>query len=244
MDYAKFRSSVIIRRPLPNAVIYDLSKHYETTITLPSGSNWTSELHWHEDHTEYLRLIRGSIRVQLGTRSFTVPAPKPGEPDAIIKVDRYVRHEWSRADRGASHPDEEEVVVVESTDPRDEAKHIFFWNVNGTILEAQATGAALDAGALRPLRERLLDLWVTLRLFAVFATLDNYPVLIDLKARPWSFIPSFARSATESLVSHIILDLAVLIARLFAVQAVDERFTPVKLLQRWKAAAPERRKKR
>jgi uncharacterized RmlC-like cupin family protein len=110
----------IITRGLPNAVVYNLSDQFQTTITLPSGSTWTSGLHWHETHTEYLRLVKGTIRVRLGNTTSIISAHDSPEP-MEVKVERNVWHEWSRAT-----PDGEEVIVIERTDPADHENHLFF----------------------------------------------------------------------------------------------------------------------
>jgi hypothetical protein len=45
----------VIERPLPDGVIYDMSTVGQVRITLPESSTWSSGLHWHEIHDEYLK---------------------------------------------------------------------------------------------------------------------------------------------------------------------------------------------
>ena len=119
----------VIERPLPNGVIYDMSTVGHVRITLPKSSTWSSGLHWHETHDEYLRVVKGTIRVRLGDSRQVISATDGNQPE--IKVPRYAWHEWQRA-----APDGEEVVVIERTDPDDNDKAIFFWNLNGVILNS------------------------------------------------------------------------------------------------------------
>jgi hypothetical protein len=167
---AKFFSSKIIHRPPPEAVIYDLTSPISTRITLPNGSAWSSGLHWHNTHTEYLRLIQGSIRVALGTAEHIITA-RPGqakEDQIVLIVERGVRHEWSRAviDDGL------DVIVEESTEPRDGMKSVFFWAVNAVVLEGieRIRGSGSGIGAWF---EEWLLWW---KLMIVFWELDNWPV--------------------------------------------------------------------
>jgi hypothetical protein len=77
-----------------------------TTILLPKNSTWTSGLHWHNNHTEYLRLVQGSIFVRLGSDTQIISAVAGGRHDMggglatgglVIKVDKGMRHNWGRA---------------------------------------------------------------------------------------------------------------------------------------------------
>lgn len=197
----------IIQRSGPNAVTYDLSQPHLTFITLPMGSEWSSGLHWHETHDEYLRVLRGTIRVRLGEGTRLL---RPGEE---ARVPKYVRHEWSRADILGG----EEVIVAERTDPADIQKHLFFWNLNGVILNAQAAKA--DGW--------LAELLTTFKLFLIFYTLDNWPVFYDLSSY-WG--PFGITNQIEAVVTHALLAAAALIARLMGYKAVDAKFTPQSLL--------------
>jgi uncharacterized RmlC-like cupin family protein len=164
----------IISRGLPNAVTYDISKSSQTTITLPAGSTWSSELHWHETHTEYLIVVKGSILVHLGDKTRVVSAG-----DGEVKIDRFVWHEWSRAS-----PEGEDVVVIERTDPDDGEKQLFFRALNTVILGAQR----IKKPSLIPawLFGILIDIWIMLNLCIVFKRFDNFPVFLNFQRRLFS----------------------------------------------------------
>src|ERR1700761_480297 len=93
--FSTFFQSCIIRRPFPEAVIYDLRCQHETKIFLPIGSKWTSGLHWHETHTEYLQIVRGTVRVVLDGQEIIISASKGESRDSstIVKVEKGARHE-------------------------------------------------------------------------------------------------------------------------------------------------------
>ncbi|KAF2101256.1 hypothetical protein NA57DRAFT_72698 [Rhizodiscina lignyota] len=231
-----FTSNPIISRPPPSAVIYDLSSPTHTTITLPVGSLWSSELHWHERHTEFLRVIKGSVRVRLDNRSFVVKAPKESNEEAIVRVDIGVRHEWKRADadEAAGEKDEEEVIVIESTEPADTEKRLFFWNLNGVILEAQQGSTREQPKFLAAL---MMEWRIMLHLFVIFKGLDNFPVFWDLSTK-LSGVGSGLRSAkrAEGLITHGIFWLVRIAGAALGMRAVEERFTPKELYLEWKSS--------
>ncbi|KAJ9151109.1 hypothetical protein NKR23_g3197 [Pleurostoma richardsiae] len=228
MAQSKAFTSSIIERPLPSAVIYDLCEPHQVTITLPIGSTWSSGLHWHEDHVEYLRVIRGRVRVRLGGSTRTIDA------GTEVRVDRNVWHEWSRAG-----PDGEDVVVVERTDPEDGQKAVFFWNLNGVILKA---------GEIAPppyvpewVHDLLLDVWVALNLFVIFRYLDNVPVFLDVVGFLGRWGVAISEGSTiwltskgiDRVWSHLVLMTAGWLGWLFGIKAVREEFTPQEAIQRW-----------
>jgi hypothetical protein len=198
----------IISRPLPNSVTYDLTNTpHDVRITLPRGSTWTSGLHWHETHDEYLVLVSGRIRVRVGevTRVLTAPASSsgppthPGEEDSShpqtgveIHIPRGTWHEWSGYWGSEKELDDEEqeeaeeVVVIERTDPADGDKAVFFWGLNGVILHGgtqPTTGSrpTQATGWIARTAGRILpiDWMITLALWRIFTGLDNWPVLVD-----------------------------------------------------------------
>ena len=202
-------SNPIITRQGSLAVIYDLSKPYQTTITLPVGSSWTSGLHWHETHDEYLHVLQGSIRVRLGSSTHILHVGQQA------KVSRFWRHEWSRADVSTG----EEVIVLERTEPADDEKHLFFWNLNGVILSSKG--------------ERWWSEWlIMLRLFMIFYTLDNWPVLCEMSYVRRSASGVLA-AKIESWITRVVLASAVLLGGLLGLEAVDTRLTPPELMCRW-----------
>lgn len=223
--------SVVIRRPLPNAVTYDLSTAGSVKITLPESSTWSSGLHWHETHTEYLKLIRGTIRVRLGNTTRCITATDDEQPE--IRVARYEWHEWQRA-----APDGPEVVVIERTEPSDNDKAVFFWNLNGVILNApKLLGDSSSLVARFPTRIQglLLDFWVTLNLFVIFRYLDNVPVFLNAPdvLRSSSGVAQGLLENMDWVVSHAILFAASWVGWTLGVQPVQRRYTPADVYVAW-----------
>lgn len=226
-----------ITRPPPSAVTYDLHKPNITTITLPTFSTWSSGLHWHETHTEYLRVVKGYIRVRLGAQTHILG---PTSPE--VRVDRGVWHEWRRAEKGG-----EDVVVEERTDPADGEKAIFFWNLNGVILEAQKMGG--DPGKVlrvfpARLRSLVLDWWTTLGLFVIFRALDNVPAFLDvpgfvdgLDLGLWRVgtIPGARRFLilVDYIFAHLVLWFSSWLGWALRVNPVRREFTPAEEYDQW-----------
>ncbi|KAH7265518.1 uncharacterized protein BKA55DRAFT_559137 [Fusarium redolens] len=214
----------VIERPLPNGVIYDMSTVGQVRITLPESSTWSSGLHWHETHDEYLKVVKGTIKVRLGDSRQVIHATDGIQPE--IKVPRYAWHEWQRA-----APDGEEVIVIERTEPDDNDKAIFFWNLNGVILNSPKM-LNDEASVVSRLPSRLqglfLDIWIPLNLFIIFRSLDNIPVFLnapdisrisDNRVRgPLQFI--------DRVVSYLILFAASLVGQALGVQPVRRQYTP------------------
>lgn len=221
-----------IERGPPNAVVYDLAKPDEVTITLPVGSTWSSGLHWHENHVEYLRVVKGSVRVTLGSQERIVAA---GDDGTEVRVDRNVWHEWRRAEQDGG----EDVVVVERTDPEDGEKAVFFWNLNGCILHAQSLSCPPYMS--RRLHGLLVDLWVTLSLFSIFRELDNFPVLVNVvhafSVRGFQFPEGspghILLLGMERFISHMTLFVLSWVAWAFGIGPVRSGFTPDKVRDRW-----------
>lgn len=225
------RDTVIERGP-PNAVLYDLAESDHVTITLPVGSTWSSGLHWHEKHVEYLHVVRGSVRMILGNQVLTVSAR---DETSEVRIDRKVWHEWRRADTETG----EDVVVVERTEPEDGQKAVFFWNLNGVIVKAQHLACPPYMSKL--LHHILLESWVTLSLFTIFGTLDNVPVFINTPAafskRGFTFadktLGHVLLQSTDRYASHLILWVVSLVAWGLGIQPVRREFTPDNEWERW-----------
>ncbi|TVY57999.1 hypothetical protein LCER1_G001081 [Lachnellula cervina] len=187
-----------------------------TTITLPPRSTWTSGLHWHETHTEFLRIISGHAWVSISGISRIISAA-----DGHLVVPKFARHEWRRAVKedgdgnGNTCEDEswdhEELVVEEWTEPFDGMKEVFFRNLNSVILDTTRHPSWW------------MDWWLSLQLFVVFAELDNYPVVW-----PWSH----GRGMVQYLVTHFVLGVAQVLGRLFGARGVYEEYTPSALVKK------------
>ncbi|KAK6958351.1 hypothetical protein Daesc_001150 [Daldinia eschscholtzii] len=161
----------VFTRAGPEAVTYDVSVRDEATIWVPAGSAWTSGAHWHDSHTEFLRVLSGRARVTLSGRTFCV-----GPEGGVVTVPRGAVHEWRREEGEEREREEEEgsgqvgskdLVVREWTEPKDGAKEMFFRNLNGIILDASTTSGKGAGEAL-----------VMLELWNLFWRADNYPVTL------------------------------------------------------------------
>lgn len=238
---SQYKNNPVIKREAPDAVVYDLSEPHQVTITLPPASTWSSGLHWHERHVEYLSVLKGSVQVRLDSQVRTVSA---SDSETEVRVDRIVWHEW----RWADIDDGEDVVVVERTDPEDGEKAVFFWNLNGVILKAQ--GLACPPYVPKLLHGLLLDAWVALSLFAIFHGLDNVPVFVNVlqafSKRGFIFeektLGHNALRAADVIISHILLLIAASVSLLFGIGAVRDEFTPAEARQNWIASKIEREK--
>ena len=225
----------------------------KTTIALPRRSAWTSALHFHASHTEYLRLVKGAIFVQLRGQIKLISALKGGEVDPssgellreglVVDVPRFARHNWGRLERynelyrarnqGASKhwnlPEDwdEEAVVEEWTDPVDAGKPLFFWNLNGIIT---APSNSVLPRRQQMARSLLGGLWIDLQLFVVFWELDNWPVFVDLRKQ--LSLGSRQRrltamaDAAEVVASFIMLIFARTIGIFLGLKAVSQQRTP------------------
>lgn len=238
---SNFTNNPIIKRDAPDAVLYDLSEPHQVTITLPPSSTWSSGLHWHERHVEYLRVVKGSVQVTLDGQVRTISAT---DTETEVRVDRNTWHEWRRADPEG----DEDVVVVERTDPEDGEKAVFFWNLNGVILRAQ--GLTCPPYMPKLLHRVLLDAWVTLSLFAIFRGLDNIPVFVNVlqafSKRGFVFADKTlghnVLRGVDLILSRIILLLASSISLLFGIRAVREEYTPDDVRQNWAASRADQRR--
>ncbi|KAG8169500.1 hypothetical protein KVR01_000245 [Diaporthe batatas] len=234
-----FKNSPVIKREAPDAVVFDLSEPHQVTVTLPAGSTWSSGLHWHEHHVEYLRVVKGRVQVTLDSQVRTISA---SDAETEVRVDRNVWHDWRRADV----EDDEDVVVVERTEPEDGEKAIFFWNLNGVILKAQDMKCPPYMPKL--LHRLLLDAWVTLSLFAIFRVLDNTPVFVNIlhafSKRGFVFaektLGHTALRAVDVVISRVLLLLASAISLIFGIRAVRDEFTPNEVRQNWIASKTDR----
>ncbi|KAI1039538.1 hypothetical protein LB505_002613 [Fusarium chuoi] len=229
MDDQKIPS--VIERPLPNGVIYDMSTVGHVRITLPESSTWSSGLHWHETHDEYLKVVKGTIRVRLGDSRQVISATDDNQPE--IKVPRYAWHEWQRA-----APDGEEVVVIERTDPDDNDKAIFFWNLNGVILNSPKLlndKASVVSRLPSRLQGLFLDIWIPLNLFIIFRTLDNIPVFLnvpDISRVPHGRLRDLLQNI-DMATSHLILLVASCVGWVLGLQPVQRRYTPEDAYASW-----------
>ncbi|KAH7305764.1 hypothetical protein B0I35DRAFT_443250 [Stachybotrys elegans] len=218
----------VVSRPLPNAVIYDLSQPGQVQITLQSSSQWSSGLHWHEDHVEFLKVMKGSINVRLGQAHHTITATRDHQPE--IRVDRYIWHEWKRAQEDG------EVIVIERTDPDDGQKALFFWNLNGVILDAPNILQRSTLAFLPSITHRMFtNLLVTINLWVIFYHLDNVPVVLNLPSLYHGDSADFPVVLTriDWIFSRGLLILANYVGKVLGLEAVNDRYTPAAAYEQW-----------
>ncbi|KAI1424700.1 hypothetical protein F5Y12DRAFT_436527 [Xylaria sp. FL1777] len=238
-----------ITRPGPGSVTFDLSNPAHTVITLPPDSTWSSGLHFHISHNEYLVVQRGSVRVRRNSKVQIVTV-RCGDAPIEIAVPRGVWHEWGRARPDSLDSDcclaQEDVVVAERTDPADGEKTLFFWNLNGTIMQQPPRWL---------LPRRLWGWWVTLQLFVIFSELDNVPIMLDVKGLAAQAqlrgaacrlmgevcVERWERAVDEGW-SLFVLWVAHLVGRMLGMTAIRREFMPEDAYRRW-AASKEAQKK-
>ena len=136
------------------------------TIKVPPHSSWTSGLHWHETHTEFLSILQGKALVTLGTSMRTY-----GPEDGLIRVDRFTVHEWKRPLLVEDSNADVELVVQEWTEPADGGKEGFFRNLNSAILDAEISKPSV-------LSRMSTGLWIDWQIMVICYGHDNYPVFV------------------------------------------------------------------
>ena len=188
----------------PGEVTYILPEPSSSTVTiiLPPKSPWTSGSHWHETHTEYLRVIKGAAKVTIQNRTCTYRAS-----NGIITIPKFAVHEWSRVLEDDSDFNDEELVVQEWTDPADGLKEVFFRNLNSVILEH--TGKGWFGSVVF-----MLHLWT------IFHRLDNWPVIVGG--------PFYVRW----LLTHVVVGYGARVGALCGLRAVYDEYTPRELIDR------------
>jgi hypothetical protein len=201
--------------------------------------------------------VRGSIFVRIGSDTQIISAVAGGRHDMggglatgglVIKVDKGMRHNWGRAQhhlfqryRGVPKDImpkdvDDEVIVEEWTDPVDMQKALFFWNLNGIILDPKS-GSAHQSGMQKLLRAVLEGYWISLQLFMVFWELDNFPVFFDVAAvAGWkgdSWIVKRIGWPLDAFVTYSVLFLASCVGNVVGMEAVSEGRTPDALWAAW-----------
>ena len=246
---------------IPVAPPADDAYPHKTTIALPRRSAWTSGLHFHASHIEYLRLVKGAIFVQLGGQTKLISTLKGGEVDLssgellreglVVEVPRFARHNWGRLEHYNelhrsrnqdvseqwSLPEDwdEEAVVEEWTDPIDAGKPLFFWNLNSIIT---APSDRVLSRRQQMARSLLGGLWIDLQLFVVFWELDNWPVFVDFR-KQLNLGSSQRRltamtDAAEVVASFTVLLFGRIIGMFLGLKAVSQQRTPDALWEAYK----------
>ncbi|KAK0512616.1 hypothetical protein JMJ35_004633 [Cladonia borealis] len=236
-----------LTRAAPDSVTFTFPKHSEnlnghssdtpsTIVTIPPGSSFTTSLHWHVTHTEYIRVISGAALITLSNQTKVYTAE-----DGIAVIPRYARHEWMRFDRPAhllsksqrkgqekwmeEHGEDVieklrgmDLVAEEWTDPGDGEKEVFFRNILSTLKESQWREGWW--GVVLMLLQIMLVMW----------ELDNPVVLLDLggpgDGDGW-------RGAVETAVTYAFMWSVAMMGKALGLKAVNEEYTPKYLLKAW-----------
>jgi hypothetical protein len=254
------KNTLPIHRPDATYHIPSTPLTSQTTIVLPPHSSWTSGLHFHTRHTEYLRLVRGSIAVNLDGTTDILSAAAGGKLDVltgavakglVLKVPRWARHEWRRAEAWFSQSQHEEgirpedcddeVVVEEWTEPGDVSKPLFFWNLCGVLF---------PPASFPPLRLPLLqhvvkagmgDTWTMFQVLVIFWELDNWPVLLGMKGlvggSEWAY--GCVGRPLEYVMAFVVLLMAKTLGWVVGVRAVEKERTPSELWEAYRRMGSE-----
>ncbi|MCJ1477173.1 hypothetical protein MMC13_005844 [Lambiella insularis] len=170
------------------------------TIRVPPLSTWTTGLHFHANHTEYLRVVKGRALVTLGSVTKV-----HDNTDGDICIDKFVVHQWQRVPK-----DGDELVVMEWTDPADGVKEVFFRHVNSIILDVK--NIKNEFKGLLP-----LDWWLTWQILTICPALDEYPLLVEV----------LGRSMPGKLLSGALLWIVAGIGWLVGLMFSYEEYTPL-----------------
>lgn len=226
----------------PRPTSLDGPKRPPTIINIHAGSEYSTQYHWHETYTEYIRVTSGAALITISGVSKIYTAK-----DEVAQVPRYARHEWMRFDRPARLLNQEQreaqeafcralekeefeklkaenVIAEEWTDPADGRKEIFFRNILSTISEPEYEDHS----------SRLGGLWKTLQINCVMWELDNYPVLVDVGGWRGGW-----RALIEAMCTFGVMACLVVLGRLCGCRAVHEEYTPEYLIKRWENGRPK-----
>ncbi len=195
----------------------------EVALVFFVGSKRATGLHWHETHTELVRVAQGAACLE--TDGFVRVIT---ERDGIVLIQPGVRHQYWRADRDAcveSEDDrllgvareelERDLVIMESTEPADRDKEVFFRQILSLLEEMRGNGV----------REIAWMLWSS---FVVFYGHDNYPVVVKVTRR---FGERLGKTL-EWVITHSILTIAAILGRFVGLRSTYDEYTPFELRKR------------
>jgi hypothetical protein len=147
--------------------------------------------------------------------------------DAVI-IRPGVRHQFWRANRdvwvnggedrslGVDKEEwERDLVIVESTDPADRDKEVFFRQVISLLGEMEGGGIGEIA-------------WMLLRSCVVFYGHDNYPVMLKVTRR----FGDRLGKGLEWVITHSILILAAILGRFVGLKSTYDEYTSIELRER------------
>ncbi|KAF2164786.1 hypothetical protein M409DRAFT_24691 [Zasmidium cellare ATCC 36951] len=130
-------------------------------LEIPLGSHWQPGAHWHEEHTEYIKILQGTAKVWINGRVRVL-----GEGEEVVFERRDV-HNFCRAEIDGG----EVLVVEEWTDREDGSKQVFFRNAFSLVRDTEKLGGLL---------------WAFLRFFYLCSYRDNLLVFGPLCLPFWA----------------------------------------------------------
>ena len=190
-----------------------------TLITIPPGSAWTTTLHWHETHTEYIRVLQGRLRVTVGKTTKEV-----GPEDGDLRIEKFVVHEFRRADGGTvdGRGSGGDVEVMEWTDPCNICpSSLSFEDPQHQIIDCPNLADGFTEVFFRNIMSIIHDaneeigISTALQLVTSIAWLDNYVVIFPGPAG-W-------------YVTHAVYGIGKTIGRLLGYKPWYEEYTPVRV---------------
>ena len=136
-----------------------------TRISIPAGSAWMPGPHWHEHYVEHVRVLKGRAKLVVSGVEST-----RGPGDGVVTFEKFVVHDFGRADGGKALKDggEEGVVEVEEwTEPEDGFKQVFFYNLLSPMIDP-------NLGSATPTTSPNITFPLVLQLLAAIPHLDNF----------------------------------------------------------------------
>ena len=184
--------------------------------------------HWHETHTEHLRVVQGYALIRCGTLT------KLYGPDEVVTVPPYVIHGFARGDAPQARQywreemtkgwEAEDVVIEEWTSPMDGQKEVFFRNgfsMYKDMFEGLVTGKTrFRVGMLPAIVVQILQLMNFSR------RTDNYMVMLPLAL---GIGGDGKATLLARCTTYVMFGIATLLARMFGWRFWQEEYTPVEL---------------
>ena len=155
-------------------------------------------LHWHETHTEYLRVSSGKASVTIDGVTSIIDSNS-----SEICIRKEVVHGW-----GVIENDEEELIIWERIESGDGEKEIFFRSMVSSLVDSSMGNLYSPQADFRR-----LSFGEILQFFLPFRYLDNYPVV-------WN-------GFGKRYITYSLLKIVDLCGRLFfGLQAIYIEYTP------------------
>jgi len=194
-----------------------------TSISLPPGCKFDSDLHWHELHDEFFQVTQGVIKLVLENSAGVLQTFYIGKSSDPVHVMRGRRHRLRRGDEGSGYQAsmenllfrdgtniqredwEAEVKAEEWTSPGDGQKEMFFRNLAGVVAEKRSGGT-------------LEDTLLTINVFMILREYDNWPAFLGGRLR-----------RLEWIASHVVLWAVSFLGVLLGMKGTYDEYSPSEL---------------